>query len=362
MAKACVICLRSFYMRINACRGYALNKISLNRYMKCHKLSTLSHRLLELIILPTEACNFRCAYCYESFTNEMMQRDVVEGIKSLLKHRSSDLSALRLIWFGGEPLLSKDIIFELSEYAQTLCMKHDIMFLRGHLSTNGYNLSLSVAKELVRLNQSDFQISLDGTKIHHDKTRHLISGKGTFNRIFKNIINIKSSDLDINILLRLHLMPNNVADIENLIGVLSNTLNGDPRFKILLKPVSDLGGPKTGCISTLDKNDTDSAILQVQSKMNSLPKNMKLKTVSIDEDYVCYAARPNSLMVRTDGSIGKCTVALRSIYNCIGQLHKDGSMDINNSLIKLWGRGYATMNRNELACPLQDFPIFPNIK
>ena len=29
---------------------------------------------LNLIILPTEACNFRCTYCYETFENKKMPR------------------------------------------------------------------------------------------------------------------------------------------------------------------------------------------------------------------------------------------------------------------------------------------------
>src|SRR5436853_5308192 len=41
---------------------------------------------LDLIILPTEACNFRCTYCYETFENKKMPRPVVTGIKSLIDH------------------------------------------------------------------------------------------------------------------------------------------------------------------------------------------------------------------------------------------------------------------------------------
>jgi len=49
---------------------------------------------LNLIILPTEACNFRCTYCYETFENKKMPRPVVTGIKSLIDRRGEDLDEL----------------------------------------------------------------------------------------------------------------------------------------------------------------------------------------------------------------------------------------------------------------------------
>ncbi len=41
---------------------------------------------LGLTILPTEQCNFRCVYCYETFERGAMQQEVVLGIKNLIKN------------------------------------------------------------------------------------------------------------------------------------------------------------------------------------------------------------------------------------------------------------------------------------
>jgi len=72
---------------------------------------------LNLIILPTEACNFRCTYCYETFENKKMPRSVVSGIKSLIDRRGEELDELEISWFGGEPLLALDVITEISKHA-----------------------------------------------------------------------------------------------------------------------------------------------------------------------------------------------------------------------------------------------------
>ncbi|MFM6074868.1 MAG: radical SAM protein, partial [Dolichospermum sp.] len=77
----------------------------------------ISDKAFELIILPTEQCNFRCIYCYEDFSIGRMKPEVISGIKALLDKRSSKLNFLNLSWFGGEPLVAKDIVLDISEYA-----------------------------------------------------------------------------------------------------------------------------------------------------------------------------------------------------------------------------------------------------
>ena len=45
----------------------------------------LNARVLQLVLLPTEACNFRCVYCFESFEHGPMTPSVVIGIKRSAK-------------------------------------------------------------------------------------------------------------------------------------------------------------------------------------------------------------------------------------------------------------------------------------
>lgn len=45
--------------------------------------ATLSRKVQQLIILPTERCNFRCSYCYEDFMIGKMKEPVVAGLERL---------------------------------------------------------------------------------------------------------------------------------------------------------------------------------------------------------------------------------------------------------------------------------------
>ncbi|GAB3621950.1 hypothetical protein GCM10027418_00320 [Mariniluteicoccus endophyticus] len=55
---------------------------------------------LELILMPTEACNFRCHYCYEDFGVGLMPAGVREGVRNLLRRRHAE-NPLTCCWCPG---------------------------------------------------------------------------------------------------------------------------------------------------------------------------------------------------------------------------------------------------------------------
>ena len=74
----------------------------------------LSSKNLLLTISPTECCNFRCKYCYESHANAMMMEKTKNNIISYIKNNIHKFTKLDVSWFGGEPLLAIDTIIDLS--------------------------------------------------------------------------------------------------------------------------------------------------------------------------------------------------------------------------------------------------------
>ncbi len=142
-----------------------------------------------LTIVPTDACNFSCEYCYEKNDNHHVlspehQRLLIEGMRK----RCSSLKALNVTWFGGEPLLRPDIVFSLSARLIGLCAEHDIQ-IRQTLITNAYLLTDAVLEKIDELGFDDIQITIDGGKRVHDKRRHLKGGGGTFDTVFGNTVN-----------------------------------------------------------------------------------------------------------------------------------------------------------------------------
>ena len=85
--------------------------------LKDQAVFAFNTRRLELILLPTEKCNFRCRYCYEDFKIGKMTSRVVNAVKSLLHNRVSTLDRLDIGWFGGEPLLASEIVRDIQSHA-----------------------------------------------------------------------------------------------------------------------------------------------------------------------------------------------------------------------------------------------------
>jgi uncharacterized protein len=313
---------------------------------------------LELIILPTEECNLRCTYCYEDFQVGRMADNIVLAIKRLISERTTDLRSFHLSWFGGEPLLAKDIIFDISEHAKAECAKHDVAFLQGEVTTNGYALGLPMLQALVELNQSSFQISLDGYREVHDTTRKMISGRGTFEKIWNNLLAMHHSDLDFFATLRLHLTPLNLESIEALIEQIKMSLLPDERFSVVFKAVGNWGGPNKGNFRILDKNNVDDIIAKFKTQLygNALST---VNSPDVEPHVICYAAKPNSLLIRANGRIGKCTVALTDPRNSIGHINDDGTLTLDNDILKPWFRGYKDRNFDTLECPLREMPKQP---
>lgn len=349
-------------------------------------------KMLNLIILPTEKCNFRCTYCYEDFEIGKMKRPIIEGIKNLIKARveRESIEALELSWFGGEPTLAIEIVEEISEFSKQYFDDGRIKYLHGDLTTNGYLLTKKNLERLVSLKQSSFQISLDGYGEGHDQTRKYASGKGTFNTIWTNLLAAAKTDLEFQITLRLHQTAANGDSMAQLVDEICKNFGHDKRFSVFFKTIENLGGPNAKDITKMDKDRAGDRVSVFAAKLRefgfavsavldgpesskgtleepSLAIPMPPETVQGGADqpqgrargyngYICYASKPNSLMIRADGRVGKCTVMLDDPRNTIGQINPDGTVEIDNHLVSVWMRGFKTMDPIELGCPAQNLP------
>ncbi|MGQ7887400.1 radical SAM protein [Paenibacillus sp. WC2504] len=324
--------------------------MSVNPLSKAQLYQMLSPKVQEFILLPTEQCNFRCTYCYENFEKGRMSKETIEAFKQLLATRMPELKHLTLSWFGGEPLVAKDIVMDISSYALELSQKYNVDFHAG-MTTNAYMLNNELFKALLEVGVNAYQISLDGFGEVHDQTRKRADGKGTFNRIWKNLLDIRDSDQKFTIKLRIHLDYDKVSNIEPLIRELREHFVDDPRFTIMLKPLAKLGGKNDANMDVISRQDESTILEELYLRLYGHKVEHEFL-----KDYVCYAAKPNSLIIRSDGSLGKCTVALNDSRNAIGQLLSNGTIQVNQQLLQNWTRGISNNDRSELACPLASLP------
>lgn len=314
--------------------------------------ASLNPDVLQLIIMPTEKCNFRCKYCYEDFALGRMTRTTIEAIVRLIEERSKDLRLLIISWFGGEPLIAQDIVLEISRRAQKICEENEIIF-RSNATTNGYTLDLPLLEDLLDAGVYSYQITLDGTGEAHDQTRVLGSGAGTYERIMANLLAARASELNFRITLRLHITSANIDEMVDAAAWLKAQFGVDDRFTFLIKPIGDLGGPRTVIDTIADNNAASDVSQKMQTLLelnNDHPENNHFE--------VCYASRPNSFVIRSNGQVGKCTVVFNSPSNNLGKLENDGKLNIDVDKLRLWMSGYDTLDESALHCPVEALKLW----
>lgn len=322
-----------------------------------YRAKLVTDKILQLIILPTERCNFRCTYCYEDFSVGRMKKETIAGIKALLEKRCPDLSHLRISWFGGEPLTAKDIVLEISEYATALANRYSLSSYQADMTSNGYFLDINTADALAKVGINFYQISLDGHRDLHNKSRIRADGKGSYDKIWNNLIKIRDSSLPVSIMLRIHFTVDTYKLLDPLIEDLKNEFVHDSRFSFFFKAIEHLGGPNDASINVFSsENQKQDVINLLKAKLYHDTEFAPPKLDVESESYVCYAARPNSLVVRANGDIGKCTVALNDERNKIGSIQQDGSLKLIPGRFAPWVRGIETLDSMELGCPLVNLP------
>jgi uncharacterized protein len=330
----------------------AVGRTIVNSWTSEHltQVAESSNKHFQLIIMPTEQCNFRCTYCYEDYEAGWMKPETISAIKRLLKRRVIDLETLTISWFGGEPLLAKRTVFDISTCAAELASQHPQLQLRGGMTTNGYFLDYETASALADCGVTEYQISLDGPSEVHDKTRLRADGQGTYERIWENLMAIRKSSLPVSVLLRVHFSADTVASLDRLIDDIKTQLLADSRFSVAFKAIGRWGGANDAATQVLSREKRDQVTALFAARLfgenPASPQN-----VSHLDGYVCYASRPNSLVIRANGDIGKCTVALYDERNKVGTLLPDGTIRLIPGRLAPWVRGLETLDTKTLSCP-----------
>ncbi len=174
---------------------------------------------LGLTIAPTSNCNFRCVYCYEKdvIKNRAMTQEVQDKIIDLVKEQVPRLTDLSITWYGGEPLLALDIIEQLSKEFMSICEENHINYSAG-IITNGYLLTKEKVELLNKLKVNFYQITIDGSRENHNKSRPLVNGGETYDKILNNIF--ECYDVLPTVSIRVNVDKDNVSagdDIANLL-------------------------------------------------------------------------------------------------------------------------------------------------
>lgn len=148
--------------------------------------------LSSLVLNVVQGCNMRCSYCFADHgvyhdEQKMMSRETAERAVDFLAG-STKRSYLYVYFFGGEPLLNKDVVLHTVRYtnAKAAELGKDTMF---GITTNGTILDDEI---LACFDDNKFAVlvSSDGPKNIHDKQRSMANGDGSFDIVQRNLLKL----------------------------------------------------------------------------------------------------------------------------------------------------------------------------
>ncbi|MDA8428405.1 MAG: geopeptide radical SAM maturase [Geobacteraceae bacterium] len=137
-------------------------------------------------------CNLACPYCYEAaFRGRRYMSAATAGllVATIRRERIDQGQPVRLTFYGGEPLLSLDLIRAIARPLRAAAEKQGVAFSFS-LVTNGTLLNRACAAELVGLGLSGAKITLDGPAELHDRSRPFVSGRGSYAAIMRNVVEV----------------------------------------------------------------------------------------------------------------------------------------------------------------------------
>ncbi len=150
-------------------------------------------------------CNLRCKYCFAETGDfgggrTLMSREVGEQAIEFVIAGSKNRRNLEIDFFGGEPLVNKDVTWDLIRYARRREQETGKHF-KLTLTTNGMLLD---DEAIAFLNEQRvlLVLSLDGRKEVHDKMRPDAGAKGSYERVVSNFRKLIDSRGDKNYFLR----------------------------------------------------------------------------------------------------------------------------------------------------------------
>lgn len=296
---------------------------------------------LSVTIIPTLNCNFRCVYCYETPEQKYMNRDTINRVKKFFAKKIKRCKQVKISWFGGEPLLCKDILLEIMEYVDSICKKEGAA-LAGTINTNGYLLDIETFKKMTSYRLRTFEICVDGTKQIHNKQRPHYLYKDSYETIIENLLNIKNytKTNTFKIGIRVNITPEILPVLDEHIKQIASYFSNDSRFYISFQGVRDWGGTRVDSKMVLGTDNEKGVHKTLYEKAQEAGiQSIEIMPIIPFAGY-CDANKDNGYIINFDGTLHKCSIAMYEPkfkeVNSIGFIDEYGNTVVDDEKLSQW--------------------------
>ncbi|HXB30290.1 MAG TPA: radical SAM protein [Puia sp.] len=175
--------------------------------------------LTSISLAIAQKCNLGCSYCYAQgggFGVKAKNMPLEKAIAAVDLLFAQNLSAhkMNIAFLGGEPLANREALQAVTRYASE----------RADAELKKINFSITTNGTLLTMDDADFfeqygfsvTVSLDGIGELHDRLRPYKSGKGSYERIIRNVEPLLAMQKNMQVSARVTVTPGNLHLKETL--------------------------------------------------------------------------------------------------------------------------------------------------
>ncbi len=288
---------------------------------KRYALSRHNRELFGLTLVPSLGCNFDCPYCFEDKQPSVMDDDVQAALLAVVDYQiGRGISALKVTWYGGEPLVGRRPLFALSAALIERCDRAGVRY-SATIVTNGYLLDEATCRRLREHRVGHAQVTLDGPPDVHDRMRPLVSGGGTFDKIVRNLQHAVNH---LPISIRVNVDAGNVGRVEELFRLLAEA---GLAHRLTVSPGHIVGtavNPRSpsATYGIGHRCLTNAEFAGVEREFAALAQRYGFGSPSLPgpQGAPCTAVRANELVVGSRGELYKCWDSVGDPAEVIGHI------------------------------------------
>lgn len=163
------------------------NEEQQEKYLR--KYSKMPSQSITLFL--AERCNLQCGYCFVRENKvldkgQLMTWDVAKQSIDFAFKRAEKSKRINIIFFGGEPLLNKKVLYKAVAYGQEIAQQQG-KEVGYSMTTNATLLDTEMIQYVVK-HKFGILISLDGQKEVHDSMRPFVNSQASsYDVTVKNI-------------------------------------------------------------------------------------------------------------------------------------------------------------------------------
>ena len=286
---------------------------------KLHWESRHGCESLGIGIIPTLGCNFRCSYCYQKHDNVHTSSELENSIIKYISNNLNGKRLLKVMWFGGEPILRIKSIHNISQRLLCLIKSYNIKYY-GTITTNGYLLTDENSSVLLDSGIKDIQVTIDGPPSVHDTRRYLINNQPTFMTILSNLSRV--AKMFSQVIIRINIDKRNQDEIFQLLELL---IPLKEYIVLAFRPATSPNSPQieeSWCVPPY-------SYWNLEKQLNVLANQMGFRIIrgyAFPGTSFCSGYQQNSVTIDPYGDVHKCPICIGRRNQRYGILSSNGDI------------------------------------